>query len=370
VLRRYLAREIEHWSRNGLLEPGQGERLLADHDRRHTGFSLSGVLAVLAAVLFGAAVIALVAANWEFIPRMFRVALIAALIVTGIAVAVIARRRASIWISDSALIFTLLTYGAGIALISQMYHMSGDERGFMLIWSLAALVVALGFSSPSASSGAGLLGLGYLYTEVAGPGLGTEDIIHAGQAVVTFAIAMGCGLAAWRARSVSAGHLAAILLVLWCLWVGHNAAGIAVEHMLIALGALAFAAGAFAPPGLVPHMERHGAVSAYGAVMLFSGLAILQVDLGTPGLALEILVAAIILLGSIVVLMVSGRANRLIRRVAYFTFAAETLYVVSETLGSLLGSSGFLFLSGLSLAAIAFLVMKIEKRFKAGQERA
>ena len=67
MLRRYLSREIDQWTKSGLLTPGQGEALLADHDRRHTGFSLSAVLAVLAAVLFGAAVIALIAKkNWDW----------------------------------------------------------------------------------------------------------------------------------------------------------------------------------------------------------------------------------------------------------------------------------------------------------------
>jgi uncharacterized membrane protein len=367
-MRRYLAREIEQWSRNGLLEPGQGERLLADHDRRHAGFSLSGVLAVLAAVLLGAAVIALVAANWEGIERIYRVAMIAALILAGIVAAVLARRRDANWTSDSALVFTLLTYGAGIALISQMYHISGDESGFMLAWSVGALVVALGFSSPLASIGAGLLGLGYLLAEVTAYDLGATDILTASQAVATLAVGVGCGVAAWRARSVIAGHLTAILSVFWLLWICYNALGIEPEHMLIGVGVVAFVLGAFTPSGLGALIERHGSVAAYGALMLLSGLAIFQIELRNPDLALEILVAAVILVVSIAVLAVSGSANRLIRRFAYFTFAAETLYVVSETLGSLLGSSGFLFLGGLCLAVIAFLVMKIEKRFRAGQE--
>ncbi len=372
MLRRYLAREIEQWSQNGLLEPGLGERLLADHDRRHTGFSLSGVLAVLAAVLLGAAVIALVAANWEAIARIYRVAMIAALILAGVVAAVLARQRDAKWICDSALIFTLLTYGAGIALIGQMYHISGDEAGFMLAWSVGALVVALGFSSPLASRGAGLLGLGYLLAEVTAYDFGATDVLTASQAVATLAVSLGCGIAAWRSRSVIAGHLAAILSVFWVLWVCYNLFGVQSEHLLIGLGALAFLLGAFPPSGLGALIERHGSVAAYGAVMLLSGLAILQIDLNASSLAYEIVVAAVILVISIVVLMVSGRANRLIRRFAYFAFAAETLYVVSETLGSLLGSSGFLFVGGVSLAVIAFLVMKIEKRFEkrfqAGQE--
>src|SRR5690606_10386333 len=125
MFRRYLSREIDLWTEYGLLQPGQGEALLKDHDRRHTGFSLSGVLAVLAAVLFGAAVIALIAANWEAIARTVRVAMILLFIRSGVFAAALALRRNARWISEAALIFTLLCYGSGIALVAQMYHLSG-----------------------------------------------------------------------------------------------------------------------------------------------------------------------------------------------------------------------------------------------------
>lgn len=370
MLRRYLVREIEQWNKNGLLDPGLGERLLDDHDRRHTGFSLSGVLAVLAAVLLGAAVIALVAANWEVIARVNRVAMIAALILAGVVAAVIARRKDANWVCDSALLFTLLTYGAGIALIGQMYHISGDERGFLLAWSVGALVVALGFSSPLVSIGAALLGLGYLASETAAYGLGVKDVLTASQVLSTLAVGVCCGVVSWRARSMIAGHLTAIFGIFWVLWVCYNVFGLQPEYMLIGLGAVAYVLGAFTPLGLGALIERHGSLGSYGALMLVSGLAILQAELSNPGLEYEIIVAAVILVTIVAVLMASGGANRLIRRFAYFAFAAETLYVVSETLGSLLGSSGFLFLGGVFLAVIAFLVMKIEKRFRAGQEAA
>ena len=94
-----------------------------------------------------------------------------------------------------------------------------------------------------------------------------------------------------------------------------------------------------------------------------------QIDLVNPGLAADVALAAFILIVSIAALAIAGGENRLIRRFAYFAFASETIYVVGETLGSLLGSSGFLFLGGLALAVIAYAVMKLEKRFKAGEGR-
>jgi uncharacterized membrane protein len=368
VLRKYLAREIEQWSKNGLLQPGQGDILLADHDRRHTGFSLSGVLAVLAAVLFGAAVIALVAANWEFIARPVRVLMIGGLILTGLGATVIAQRRGALWISEAALVFTLLCYGAGIALIGQMYHLSGDDADFMLMWTFGAVVAGLCFSSPMAAIGAGFLGLSYFFAELAAHDFETRNSIGAGVYLGVLAVALATGFTAWRARSGIAAHLTVILVIGWVLWITHTAFGIESEYMMIGAGGLAFAVGSFPPAGFGALVERHGAVSAYGSILLLSGLAILQAELSDPSFALEIVVAALILLASIAVLAVAGRENRFIRRFAYFAFAAETLYVVGETLGSLLGSSGFLFLGGLALALIAYVVMKIERRLGAGRE--
>ncbi|AKI00500.1 putative membrane protein [Hoeflea sp. IMCC20628] len=369
MFRSYLSREIDQWTRSGLLQPGQAEALLKDHDRRHTGFSLSSVLAVLAAVLFGAAVIALIAANWEAIPRPMRVAMIVVLISAGLAIAAVALRRSARWISEAALVFTLLSYGAGIALVGQMYHLSGDDAAFMLAWTIGALVVSVAFASGVAAISAGVLGLGYLLAETAVFGARSTDVLDISGYTTVLAVALAVGVAAWRSRSRVAGHLCAWLFLAWMLWVVDEATDFDPGYFFAAIGAVAFAVGSLLPTlpgGLV---MRHGVLSAYGAVLLLSGLGLIQIDFVNPGLAAEIAFAALILLASIAILAVAGGENRLIRRFAYFAFACETVYVVGETLGTLLGSSGFLFLGGLVLAIIAFAVMKIEKRFKAGEGR-
>ncbi|OCW58851.1 DUF2157 domain-containing protein [Hoeflea olei] len=374
MLRRYLAREIEVWTRSGLLQPGQGEVLLADHDRRHSGFSLSGVLAVLAAVLFGAAVVALVAANWEGIPRVMRVAGLLALIAAGLGLAAAALRRGAAWVAEAALVFALLCYGAGLALIGQMYHISGDATAFTLTWAVGALVVALSFSSALASAGAGALVLGYMASEADVFSGISGSFANVGAYATALALILATAFAAWRARSALAGHLSAIAFVGWTLWVIDDTTTLDPGYVLAALGAAAFALGSFAPASVAGVIPRHGALSGYGAVMLLVGLAMVQASLIAPasligsGLVTEMAMAALILVASVVVLAVAGGENRLARRFAYFAFTCETIYVVGETLGSLLGSSGFLFLGGLLLALIAFAVMKIEKRFKKTRE--
>lgn len=367
MFRRYLSREIDHWVRAGLLEPEKGQALLKDHDRRHTGFSLSSVLAVLAALLLGGAVVALIAANWEAIARPVRVAMITFFIVGALVAAAFAVRRNARWVMEAALVFAVLCYGAGVALVGQMYHLSGDEAAFMLTWTIGALVVSLAFSSAMAAIGAGFLGLGYLFAEAAVFDFRSVDLINVAAYLSVLAVAIAIGVSAWRSRSVVAGHLCALLCLGWVTWVVVETTDSNPGYMLAVIGVAAFVMGSLAPRILAGVVARHGVLSAYGAFLILSGLGMVQLDLHDTSLAWEMVLAGLILAASVTLLIISGRENRLIRTFAYFAFACETIYVVSETLGSLLGSSGFLFFGGVVLAIVAFVVMKIEKRFKSGE---
>ena len=70
-----VSKDIARWRAAGLIDEATATALSADaaaHHRR--SFSFGGILAILAAALFGAALLLLVAANWEAIPRLVRVA--------------------------------------------------------------------------------------------------------------------------------------------------------------------------------------------------------------------------------------------------------------------------------------------------------
>ena len=369
MLRRYLAREIEQWTTSGLLTPGQGAVLLADHDRRHTGFSLAAVLAVLAAILLGAAVIALVAANWELIGRPMRVVLLAVLICGGLTAAVVALRKDARWICEAALVFSVLCFGSGIALVGQMYHLSGDNAAFMLLWTLGAIIVSFSFSSSIAAISAGLLGLGYLAAQSGAFDFRAGDVNNLAGYLGALAVGLTIAATAWRARSGAAGHLVVLFMICWVTWLTLDLFDINPGYVLAAIGVVAFAVGSRVPQALTGFASRHGAISAYGAVLLLCGFGLLQIEHEGDRIAVQLLLAALVLAACVAVLAVAGGRNRFIRRFAYAVFAAETIYVVSETLGSLLGSSGFLFVGGVVLAVIAVVVMKIEKRFQAGRDR-
>jgi len=67
--------DIARWRESGLIDPATAEALTRDvAANERASLSFGSILAMMAALLFGAAILIFVAANWEAIPRLVRVA--------------------------------------------------------------------------------------------------------------------------------------------------------------------------------------------------------------------------------------------------------------------------------------------------------
>ena len=75
-----LERDLDRWVGQGLIDGDTSRRMLAEFDSRESAFSLGRVLMMIAALLIAGAVLLLVAANWDAIPRLARLIGIVALI--------------------------------------------------------------------------------------------------------------------------------------------------------------------------------------------------------------------------------------------------------------------------------------------------
>ena len=76
--------DIARWVEAGLIDGPTADALTRDveaNERRSLSFG--SILAMMAALLFGAAILVFVAANWEAIPRLARVAALFAIILAG-----------------------------------------------------------------------------------------------------------------------------------------------------------------------------------------------------------------------------------------------------------------------------------------------
>lgn len=355
-----LKRDLDDWVRRGLLDAGTAGRLLDDLDRRSAGFSIGGVLSMLAAVLIAASLLMLVAANWELIPRLARVAGIIGLIWIFHIVALIARSRGADRMTAAALVLGSAAFGGAIALIGQLYHLSGDTFSAMFLWFFVTCASAALFRSGALTVVAGVLSLatsggGF---DSFGWGIGSHGLWAWWPplgAVVLFALSHWTG--ANRAK-----HFGYLLLVTWIWWMAILDRGEVYAVTVAVIATLMFLALTVPGSPLAALHRRLGASgSFYALVLALSGFAYVQ---GSALDAASIAILGVVILAlSIGAIALDGRDNGAVRFLAYAAFAAEVLYLSYETIDSILGTSAFFLLAGLVVAVLAVIVIRLEKRF-------
>ncbi len=145
-----LKREIEEWLREGLIDEPLKDRLLSryrfieDTGQRAVPSRLITTLSVLGAILAGLGVILFVASNWSLISRWGKIAILySSLILTYGCGYYLGYERQNYPKTGAALIFAgSFVFGAGLFLISQIYHISLHYPNGVLAWSLAVMPVA------------------------------------------------------------------------------------------------------------------------------------------------------------------------------------------------------------------------------------
>lgn len=167
--RQQLKKEAEKWQAEGLIDASvfqqleqryQLESLDAESQNR---FTL--VLLGLGGILLGLGVITFVAANWQGWSREVRVALLLGLFL-GV-------NFAGFWAGSSSqpqwqrlgkalLLLASLILGANLALMSQMFHQSGEVYELYLVWGSGVLAMAYGVRLTwLAITAIALIGIGY-----------------------------------------------------------------------------------------------------------------------------------------------------------------------------------------------------------------
>ncbi|MFA6967285.1 DUF2157 domain-containing protein [Bosea sp. (in: a-proteobacteria)] len=139
--RKRLDADLTRWTAEGLLGADAASAI-----RRSVategGFRLPALLGLFGGLLIASSVAAFVAANWEAIPRLVKLAMIVISVVAALGIAARLERKGSPSGSDAAATCGVLIFGAGIALIGQMYHLPADWPAGALLVALGALVVA------------------------------------------------------------------------------------------------------------------------------------------------------------------------------------------------------------------------------------
>src|SRR5690349_16540108 len=117
--------DIGRWVETGLVDGPTGEALARDVDSvDRNRLSFGSILAMMAAILLGAAILIFVAANWEAFPRLLRVIMLFAIILGGYVGGAWLKLRDHGAAAEASWLIAAAAFGASIALIGQMYHLS------------------------------------------------------------------------------------------------------------------------------------------------------------------------------------------------------------------------------------------------------
>jgi uncharacterized membrane protein len=314
---------------------------------------------VLAALLVGAALLLFIASNWEEIPRLARLIGIVALIwgfYLGGAYCLVRGRTTA---AAGLLVVGTLSFGGAMSLVGQMYNLSGDELMMVLVWFVAACTVALMFRSGIQVVVAGLLAwafcglyLGY-YDSHWTAGAGWMPWAPPVMAAIILALVR-------YADAPVARHLAYLMVIGWLIWLSPTTLHTAV--LFAAFGMAAFLAVSLPMSPLARLSQSAGAAPAFYAFLLAAiglFLAHIEIESGPRFLAL----GGATLTAAVVAIVLAGRDNGAVRYLAYAMFAGEVLYIANQTVGSIIGTSGFFLVAGIFVAIAAWLVIRLERRF-------
>jgi uncharacterized membrane protein len=168
--RRQLRQEVQNWQTDGLISPTQFQQL---HDRyqfdrldTHDKNRFTRILIGLGCVLIGLGVITFVAANWQEIPRAARVVMLLSLFVSvSFGGFWLWKGSPDQWqnrLGEGFLLLGSLILGANMALMAQMFHISGAPHELFLTWGIGVLLMAYSLRLTSLGGLAVMLiGIGY-----------------------------------------------------------------------------------------------------------------------------------------------------------------------------------------------------------------
>lgn len=349
--------EIVRWTQDGLIDAATAQRLSKDMDLHASrGFGIGAILAMLAALLLGAAILIVIAANWEEVPRIARVGLVFAVIFSGYVGGALLELRDQPGAAQALYMIAAAAFGGAIALIGQMYHLSGDERDAVLVWGAGvAGAAALLRSGPLTAAAVALAGV-WLWLDV-------WDFWR-DQPMPGAYLPMLAGLWAlslWT-RSSAARHLILLSLIGYAVILYLRSDLLAVPIVLAAVSAGLFLAASQATDAADRVLQLDGGGAYHGLIGFAAGTLLVQAALVDEGGFMVASLAAFA--GSIAALTLGGRDSRGLRWLAYLFFAVELCFVYVAMVGTMLGTAGFLLAAGLLLAVMAVVITRFERRVR------
>lgn len=136
---KWLQREGRTWVEKQIITREQYEEILNLYPE--TPQRMSQMLPILASVLIGLSLLTFVASNWEVIPQIARLAVLVVTTVGFYFSGYVSYRREHTWVGQGLLGLGVVSFGASMILIGQMFHLVAYDAGVFVLWSLAGLGV-------------------------------------------------------------------------------------------------------------------------------------------------------------------------------------------------------------------------------------
>ena len=353
-------RDIGRWLDQGLITPAVADQLARDveaHQRRSVSFGT--ILAILAAILFAAALLLVVAANWEAIPRLYRAGLLFAVIAAGYVGGAFLKQAGHSAFAEALWLIAAAAFGGAIALIGQMYHLSGDEADAILTWCFATALAAAALRSGVLNAAAVGLADAWMF-------MGGVTFWDAADFPTLFPVlAAGLWVLSYWTNSAATRHLILPSLVIYLVMLAIDHDMVAISLALAVVSAGAFAAGTFRAAETDGLLKLDGRLPLHALIGFLAGMTMVQFQVDGTLLGL-IVAAAMTFAGIAAALLAAGRDSRGVRWLAYLGFAGELCFVYAVTLGTMLGTAGFFLAVAVILGLLAFLIIRFERRLGAG----
>jgi uncharacterized membrane protein len=351
--RKRLDHDLVRWRTAGWITPEGEAAIRRDVEKGVRTLGLANALAILSAVLIGFAVMSFVAANWQAMPRILRIALLIAALWASYGFAGVLARRGMTGFAHAAILLGVGIFGGSIMLISQMYHMHGNPADAVLLWAGGALLAGVGLRSNPSLAFAMVLVVYW----------GITEALRLDRVFWPFLVPWALISAAFYWQRWRPGlHLSGLALAGFIISLGYRLYDGHAHGLVVAAG-LGVIAAAIAGERLKPELPAlwSGTLN-YGLIIALAGLWALQF-IEDPTLDVFILLAVLalaLLIAAIFWGLKSG--NRGALWLGYAGFSVEILAIYGKTIGTLLNTSLFFLIAGLIVSGLAAVAYRLHQR--------
>jgi len=149
-----LKKEVRSWVTAGIIGEAVRNQILAQYGdlyqaeiKNQRQARLSYIISIFGAILVGAGVLLYIGANWDYLPKGIKLLIIFSSIAFAYGIGMWLRMRSYERIGLVVLFLGSLFYGAGIALIAQIYNIQAQSGGLFLLWGSGVFLSGWALSS-------------------------------------------------------------------------------------------------------------------------------------------------------------------------------------------------------------------------------